>query len=104
MNRKHVPALLLIPASLALCFSAFLNTNKNDEIALATNSADFDIEKLTYSVEGDLAATVSWTLNEAPIAAPTANLLVAGTYAMTVSVAATATTNVNTLWLLFVIK
>ena len=51
------------------------------------DAADFDVTKLTYAVTDEIAATVTWTLNEAPIEAPT-NPLAPGTYAMTVTVTA----------------
>ena len=44
---------------------------------------EFDLAKLTYTVTPEVACTVSWTLDETPIDAPTAPLAV-GTYAMTV--------------------
>ena len=31
------------------------------------DAAEFDVTKLTYTVTDDLPATVTWTLNEAPI-------------------------------------
>ncbi len=66
-------------------------------------AADFDVTKLTYTVTPELAAEVSWTLDEAPIAAPS-NPLAPGTYAMTVSVAAGEDNNAKVDWALFVIK
>ena len=67
-------------------------------------ASEFDLAALTYSVTNDLSATVTWTLNDAPIAAPTQDTLTTGTYAMTVTVAATETNSEASNYVLFVIK
>ena len=66
-------------------------------------SDEFDIEKLTYEVSDGLTGIASWTLDEAPIEAPT-NPLKPGTYALTVAVEETETTTAASTWLLFIIK
>ena len=80
--------------------SNWLNSGYADSQYFAN---EFDVTKLTYTVTPNLDAVVSWTLDEAPIAAPS-NPLAAGTYAMTVTVAAGATNNEAVRWALFVIK
>jgi hypothetical protein len=69
----------------------------------STYAADeFDIAKLTYTVTPDLEAEVSWTLDEVAHASPS-NPLEAGTWAMTVTVAAGEDNNEAVKWALFVI-
>jgi len=63
---------------------------------------EFDVSLLTYAVSPELEATVTWTLDEQPIAAPTGELA-PGTYAMTVSVAGNEEYNSATVWALFAI-
>ena len=60
--------------------------------------ADFDLSKLIWEVLGTTEIpVVEWTLNEAPIEAPTQDTLTTGTYAVTVTV------NGVSNWLLFAI-
>ena len=66
-------------------------------------ASEFDVSKLTYSVSPEATVSVSWTLNEQPIAAPS-NPLAAGTYALTVTVEASATVNAGSAYALFAIK
>ena len=67
-------------------------------------ASEFDLAALTYSVTNNLSATVTWKLNDAPIEAPTQDTLTTGTYAMTVTVAATETNSEASNYVLFVIK
>ncbi len=66
-------------------------------------ASEFDVSKLTYTVSPEATVSVSWTLDEKPIAAPS-NPLAAGTYALTVAVEASATVNAGSAYALFAIK
>ena len=49
-------------------------------------ASDFDIAKLTFTVTNDYASSTVWTVDDAPIAAPTSNPLATGVYALRVNV------------------